>query len=505
MVTEPIVHPDAAIQPGEAMRPMPARRAVQAGDLLSRSWAQMLLLLGADVAGVAAARALAGILTRRSMNAFLPTLGPVDDFLFCVPLVIALLYLFGGYKRLDLRRPEKELELLTKSVSVSFAALAGVSLALFQTLEPLPSLITRWYLLTLVSLLLARFSLRAMYGALWRRGVARRKGLVIGTAARLADFQQRLSIQRYPGYEMTGILLEPAEPTGSRGARSGLPLLGPREDWEEIMDTEGIQLVVVPLEESAADHFPEIVKILRRCRERGIDFESSSRLFDKAGLRCERDEFTGGMRLFLPPRWSRTAQRMAKVLLDILAGLVGSIITIGLFPVIGLLIKWEDGGAILYRREYVGTDGRMRHFLKFRTMVEDADQLLENNPALKARFESSLKLKDDPRVLRVGRFLRRYSLDEFPQFFGVLTGQLSFIGPRAITREARDRYGELLPKLLSMKPGLTGFWQVMGRQTTTYEEKIQMDMFYIDHWSIWLDFVIIAKTLREVARGQGAF
>ena len=131
-------------------------------------------------------------------------------------------------------------------------------------------------------------------------------------------------------------------------------------------------------------------------------------------------------------------------------------------------------------------------------MVEDAEQILDADPSLKARFECSFKLKDDPRILRCGRFLRKYSLDEFPQFFSILAGRISFVGPRAITPAARERYGDLAPKLLSVKPGLTGFWQVMGRQTTTFEEKIQMDMFYIDHWSIWLDLVILAKTFWQV-------
>ncbi len=138
-------------------------------------------------------------------------------------------------------------------------------------------------------------------------------------------------------------------------------------------------------------------------------------------------------------------------------------------------------------------------------MVEDAEDILRNDSALKAEFDCSFKLKNDPRVLRVGKFLRKYSLDEFPQFFSVLTGQLTFVGPRAITPDACQRYGELLPKLLSVKPGLTGFWQVMGRQTTSYEEKIQMDMFYIDQWSIWLDLVITAKTFWEVVRAKGAY
>ncbi len=105
----------------------------------------------------------------------------------------------------------------------------------------------------------------------------------------------------------------------------------------------------------------------------------------------------------------------------------------------------------------------------------------------------------------MGRFLRRYSLDEFPQFFSLLTGQLTFVGPRVISREEKERYGALLPKLLSVKPGLTGFWQVKGRQTTSYDERIQMDMFYIDHWSIWLDLVIMVKTVGKVLRAEGAY
>jgi lipopolysaccharide/colanic/teichoic acid biosynthesis glycosyltransferase len=105
----------------------------------------------------------------------------------------------------------------------------------------------------------------------------------------------------------------------------------------------------------------------------------------------------------------------------------------------------------------------------------------------------------------VGRTLRKYSIDEFPQFFSLLTGRLSFVGPRVISGEESARYGTHLPRLLSVKPGLTGYWQVTGRQTTSYEERIQMDMFYIDHWSIWLDLVITAKTLYKVVQADGAY
>ena len=138
-------------------------------------------------------------------------------------------------------------------------------------------------------------------------------------------------------------------------------------------------------------------------------------------------------------------------------------------------------------------------------MRVDADHILETDTALRARFREQHKLVDDPRVTKIGRILRKYSLDEFPQFFSVLIGDLTFVGPRTIRDQEAVRYGRRLEKLLSVKPGLTGFWQVMGRQTTTYHERVQMDMFYLDHWSIWLDLVIIAKSFWKVLKAEGAY
>jgi lipopolysaccharide/colanic/teichoic acid biosynthesis glycosyltransferase len=186
-------------------------------------------------------------------------------------------------------------------------------------------------------------------------------------------------------------------------------------------------------------------------------------------------------------------------------GLVGSVVTILLTPILGSLIKLEDGGPVFYRSVYVRPDRENGYYLKFRTMRVDADEVLTQDPELRRQFERQHKLSNDPRVTRVGRFLRKYSLDEFPSFFSILRGDISLVGPRTITQAQEKRYGSLLPKLLSVKPGLTGFWQVMGRQTTSYEEKVQLDMFYIDHWSIWLDLLIVLKTFWAVVRAEGAF
>ena len=505
MATEPILRPAARIDRHGVVRDAVGRRSVRVADLLSRAWVKRLLFLCGDVAALVASHHLAETLTQRSMRLPVAFLNPGYYYVFYAPFFTALIYLLEGYKSPDLRRPEKELELLFKGVSFSFIALACANFVFFKSLGFSRYLLAAWYVLALVFLLVMRFSLRAMYGALWRRGLARQKALLLGSPEGLASFQQRMAIQRYRGYEMAGVLVEHRGLSLPLPARLALPVLGSIDDWEEVARAEGARLIVVHLPETSAREHPRILQIVRCCQERGIDVEVYSSLFGPADLRLERDEFSGCFRLSSPPRWACAAQRFAKAALDVVIGLVGSLAALALVPVVGLLIKWEDGGAIFHRREYVGTDGRVHYFLKFRTMVEDADRILENDVWLKAQFESMFKLKEDPRVLRCGRFLRKYSLDEFPQFFSILAGRLTFVGPRAITPAARERYGDLAPKLLSMKPGLTGFWQVMGRQTTTYDEKIQMDMFYIDHWSIWLDLVIVGKTFREVLRARGAY
>ncbi len=248
-----------------------------------------------------------------------------------------------------------------------------------------------------------------------------------------------------------------------------------------------------------------VANLLWRCRQRNVDVQLYSGVLATANLSYEIDEYAGSLRFYAQPRWSLTLQRALKRVADLLLGAIGSAFTVLVTPIIGLLIKLEDRGPIFYRSSYVRPDGQDGYYLKFRTMRIDADQVLSRDPEMLKAFLVQHKLTKDPRVTRVGRFLRKYSLDEFPSFFSILRGDISLVGPRTITQAQRPNYGGLLPKLLSVKPGLTGFWQVMGRQTTTYDEKVRLDMFYIDHWSIWLDILIIFKTFWVVIRAEGAY
>lgn len=175
-----------------------------------------------------------------------------------------------------------------------------------------------------------------------------------------------------------------------------------------------------------------------------------------------------------------------------------------LFALIALLVILDDGLPFIYRRRVVGKDGQFDAF-KFRTMRRDADAVLNANPALRAEFERNFKLKNDPRITRMGSLLRKFSLDELPQLFNILTGEMSFVGPRMITAAELEKYGPYKAMLLRVKPGLTGYWQINGRQNVSYEERIRMDVHYLENWSLGLDLLILLRTPLKVLRREGAY
>jgi len=178
--------------------------------------------------------------------------------------------------------------------------------------------------------------------------------------------------------------------------------------------------------------------------------------------------------------------------------------------VIALLIKLTSPGRIFYSSKRVGKDGQQIFCWKFRTMYQDADkkllELLRENPKLKQEWETYFKLKDDPRISKIGKILRKTSLDELPQFYNVLKGDLSVVGPRPVTEEEIQKYfGSKASKILSVRPGLTGIWQTSGRSLLTFEERIQLEESYIDRQSLTLDLRIICKTIPAMFFTKGAF
>jgi lipopolysaccharide/colanic/teichoic acid biosynthesis glycosyltransferase len=197
-------------------------------------------------------------------------------------------------------------------------------------------------------------------------------------------------------------------------------------------------------------------------------------------------------------------RRLGKGCLDYVGAVLLIVALAPLFVAVGALVALQDGWPIIYRRRVVGRKGEFAA-LKFRSMRKDADAILAGDRILQAEFEQNYKLKDDPRLTRLGSFLRRSSLDELPQLFNVIKGDMSLVGPRMKTPAEVERYGSYKELLLSVKPGITGYWQVHGRQNVDYNERIRMDMHYIQNWSLAMDLRILFKTPLKVLRREGAY
>lgn len=198
------------------------------------------------------------------------------------------------------------------------------------------------------------------------------------------------------------------------------------------------------------------------------------------------------------------ADRVLKRTLDACGAFVLLVILSPVILVASLLVKAQDGGPVFHRRRVVGPKGEFDAF-KLRTMRVDADQILARDPELRREFEVSFKLKKDPRITPIGNFLRKSSLDELPQFWNVLRGEMSLVGPRMITPAELQKFGAAGWIYSCMRPGVTGYWQVQGRQNVSYEERVQMEEFYVRNWSLALDMKILIKTPLRVLRGAGAY
>lgn len=197
-------------------------------------------------------------------------------------------------------------------------------------------------------------------------------------------------------------------------------------------------------------------------------------------------------------------QRTLKRALD-RVGAVTLIVILGpVFALIALCIKFDSSGPVFYRRRVIGQDGEFDAF-KFRTMVTNAEAILKADSGLRERYEWSFKLKNDPRVTPAGKWLRKYSLDELPQLLNVVQGQMSLVGPRMFTPEEFKRYGPSAERILSVRPGITGYWQVNGRQKLSFEQHVTMDVYYVENWSMWLDLWILLRTPLAVISGEGAY
>lgn len=202
---------------------------------------------------------------------------------------------------------------------------------------------------------------------------------------------------------------------------------------------------------------------------------------------------------------SRASYMQMKRILDVVVASIGLVILSPVFLLLAIMIKVNSKGSVFFAHTRIGKDGKKFKMYKFRTMYENAEEMIRNfTPEQKREWEENYKLKEDPRITSIGKILRRTSLDELPQIINIIKGDLSIIGPRPVIDKELEKYGESKEKFLSITPGLTGYWQANGRSETTYKQRMKMELYYVDHVSLRLDLQIFFKTFISVFKREGA-
>ncbi|MCY9026866.1 sugar transferase [Priestia megaterium] len=194
--------------------------------------------------------------------------------------------------------------------------------------------------------------------------------------------------------------------------------------------------------------------------------------------------------------------------MDICLSIIFIIFLSPIFLLLMVLVKLDSKGPIFFKQKRIGKDGKVFRIIKFRTMIMNSEEVLKNNTVLYKKYvENSYKLdpSEDPRITKLGEFLRKTSLDEIPQFFNVLRGEMSLVGPRPILDDELKEYGDYAEKFLSVKPGITGYWQVSGRSDVGYPERVDLELYYVDRKSVSFDFYILLRTFITVAKKRGAY
>jgi exopolysaccharide biosynthesis polyprenyl glycosylphosphotransferase len=291
----------------------------------------------------------------------------------------------------------------------------------------------------------------------------------------------------------------------SRGSQllSGMRVLGPVDSVATLVHQHGIQEIIVASTALSREQLLQVFQSFGANED--ITLRMSSGLYEILTTGVEVQEIGNVPLLSINKVRLAGGDMFIKRVLDLLISSTVLLLSWPLMIIIAMAIKFTAPGPVFYRRRVVGVGGKLFDALKFRTMYIDADEQLAQDAELRGQYETNYKLKNDPRVTPIGRVLRRTSLDELPQLFNVLRGQMSLVGPRMITSEERARYGKWRMNLTTVKPGITGMWQVSGRSDVSYEERVKLDMQYIRNYSLWLDLHLLWQTLPVVVKGHGAY
>lgn len=348
-----------------------------------------------------------------------------------------------------------------------------------------------------------RLGVRGWLAAARRKGRMHRRTLVLGTNAEALSILHTLLRDTSQGMTPIGCLTSTkSDELGLDYCDGVVPVLGHAREVKQVVVEDEVDTVIIA--GSAFDH-EVISRIIAELRGLDVSIHVSSGLFDILTSRVLVRDIAGVPLITVRGVSLSPARLRTKRVFDIIVSLLVVIVGMPLWLAIAIAIKLESPGPVFYKQARVGLNGAAFGMYKFRSMVNDAEarlsQLVEDNEATGPLF----KMKDDPRVTRVGKWMRKFSIDEFPQLLNVLRGEMSLVGPRPPLIHETQQYTESHWRRLGVPPGMTGLWQVSGRSSLTFDEMVRLDLYYIENWSVGFDMSLIMRTIPAVVLARGAY
>jgi exopolysaccharide biosynthesis polyprenyl glycosylphosphotransferase len=481
-----------------------APRTAHAASTRAKQHALIAALLVTDILAVAGGLMLAYAI-RFPLNPGLfyvpptPSLGKyIEIAVWLVPLWVLLFVCYRLYETEMLFSGTAEYGKIISACTMGIVAVIGFS---FFWDASVLNISRGWLLVTWLMVVmmvgLERFTMRRIVYAIRARGQLQRRTLIVGTTTEAQMLAEQV-VGRSSGMDLIGFV---ATPVASGGAPADA-VIGRLDALNDLIDAYQIDdVILVP---SALTH-TDVLNIVRALALHPVTVRLSPGLYEvlTTGVRVAD---VNGVPLVTVNRLRIVGvDAFLKRTLDCVVAVSALFALSPVMLLCALLVRLDSPGPALYRRGVVGQGGRPFGAFKFRTMVTDAERVLQENPSLYAAWQRDGKLARDPRVTRIGAFLRRTSIDELPQLFNVLRGEMSLVGPRMITMDELAQFGNWQHNLLTVKPGMTGLWQVRGRSMLTYAERVTLDMDYIRNYSIWDDIRLLAQTIPAVIRGRGAY
>jgi len=388
----------------------------------------------------------------------------------------------------------------------SSASVGFLLIVIAGFLDPTFIIARGWLLMTwggtFLFVAITRFTLRRVVYALRKRGFFLTPAVIIGANQEGRWLAEQLLHWETSGLHLVGFV-DNKEPV-TFPLFHGLVSLGSVEQLGEIIEKYDIGEVI--LASSAFSTRDYLLDIFRRYGVTDkVNIRMSSGLYEILTTSLTVNEFAYVPLVYVSKVRLTGTDNVVKFILDYILAIASLLVLSPFLLLISILVKIDSPGPILHKRLVMGLNGKQFYALKFRTMAINGDEILDKYPVLKGELAKNHKLKSDPRITRIGAFLRKYSLDELPQLFNVLKREMSLVGPRMISPDEVSMYKQFDMNLLTVLPGITGLWQVSGRSDISYDDRVRLDMYYIRNWSIWLDLQLLFQTFPAVLKGRGAY